>query len=72
LENWKRRYDELREKYDGLKRFQDCIREYNTFKKFVQRVAYEPIGEPEATDKKILATLTKEARALLRGEGGDG
>lgn len=32
---------------------------------FVKRVAYEPIGHAEASDREILDTLTEEARALF-------
>ena len=33
---------------------------------FVNRVAFEPIGPSEATDKQILDTLTEEAMELLK------
>ena len=35
-------------------------------RKFVRRVAYDPIGYPVATHQEILNTLTAEARAILR------
>ena len=32
---------------------------------FVHRVAFEPVGDPEATASQILEILTAEARVLL-------
>lgn len=37
--------------------------------KFVRRVAYEPIGDAEATDREVLDLITSEARHLLAPSG---
>jgi hypothetical protein len=53
------------------KRYADLFAQAPTMAVFLEKVAYEPVGRPEASDAEILQALTDEARSILRAVRGE-